>query len=70
MGRPVAIRNLVIEVNLTNLSILRDALSNYHQYLKDVLIFEHPTILTKSAIKRRIRYLEEFADALEFSNEG
>lgn len=69
MGRPVAIRNLIIEINMQNLSILRDALQNYHKYLKDVQQFEHDTVLSKPAIKRRIRYLEDFIDNLEFKDD-
>jgi len=67
MSKPVAIRNVIIEINIQNLSILRDALENYHKYLKDVQEFEHKTILTKPAIRRRIRYLEDFIDALELT---
>jgi len=69
MGKPVAIRTLIIEINMQNLSILRDALQNYHQYLKDVQEFEHDTILTKQAVKRRIRYLEDFVEALEVNDD-
>lgn len=69
MGKPVKIREIIIELNMSNLVILRDALSNYHKYLKDVQEFEHDTHLTKNTIKRRIRYLEDFIEALEVSND-
>jgi len=39
MGKPVSIRQIIIEININNLSILRDALVCYRQYLKDVQTF-------------------------------
>jgi len=69
MSRPVAIRKLIIEINLQNLQILRDAMTNYHEYLflSQKNINDIP--LTKKAIKRRMRYIEDFLEALEYDNE-
>jgi len=69
MSKPVAIRKIIIEFNILNLGVLRDALANYHKYLQDCLEFENPIPLTKSAIKRRIRYIEDFLETLEFRND-
>jgi len=69
MGKPIAVRRIIVEINMTNLAVLRDALENYHKYLKDVLEFEHPIVLSKKAIRRRIRYIEDFLETLEFRND-
>jgi len=69
MGRPVAIRTLIIELNMSNLVILRDALANYEKYLQDVLTFDHDTVLTVNTIKKRIRYLTDFIEALELRDD-
>jgi len=69
MSRPVAIRKIIVEFNLNNLTILQDALINYHKYLEDVLTFEIPNVLSKKAIKRRIRYIEDFIENLEVNHE-
>lgn len=68
MSRPVAIRNIIIEISSQNLSILRDALFCYRKYLKDVKQYEHDIPLSKKAIERRIKYLESFIDALELDD--
>lgn len=68
MSRPVAVRNIIIEISMQNLSILRDALFCYRKYLKDVQQYEHDIPLTKSAIKRRVKYLEDFINALELDD--
>jgi len=65
MSRPARIDRIIIEFNLSTISILRDALTNYYDYLKKVEEFEHDTPLSKAAIKRRIRYLEDFIEELE-----
>lgn len=65
MSRPVAIRKIIVELNLNNLVILRDALVNYHKYLEDVNKFEIPHVLSRSAIKKRIKYLQDFVENLE-----
>jgi len=69
MSRPVAIRKIIIEINIQNLIILRDALTNYHEYLylSQKNINDQP--LSKGAIKRRLRYIEDFIDALEYQND-
>jgi len=68
MSRPVHISKVIIEFSQYSLVILRDALNNYHKYLTDCLQFENYTPLSKAAIKRRIRYLEDFVEALETPN--
>jgi len=65
MSKPISIRKIIIEINVQNIVVLNEALKNYHKYLKDVQIYEHSIPLSKSAIKRRIRYLEDFLEALE-----
>ena len=66
MSKPAKISRIIIEFNLQNIVVLSEALNNYHKYLKDVQTFEHVIPLSKGAIKRRIRYLEDFIEALEF----
>lgn len=68
MSRPIHIRKIIIEFNMDTLAILREALFNYHDYLNKVEEFGHKTPLSKKAIKRRIRYLEDFLDILEDGN--
>jgi len=68
MSRPVRISKIIIEINLLNLQILRDAVLNYHKYLDDCLQFENYTPLSNGAIKRRIAYLERFVDSLEVTD--
>ena len=70
MSKPVAIRKIIIEYNLTSIVVLTEALNNYHKYLKDVQTFEHVIPLSKGAIKRRIRYIEDFLDSLEFGGQN
>lgn len=70
MSRPVAIRKLVIEINMQNLEVLRDSLKNYHEYLKKCLEFDHKTILSRGTIKRRIAYIEDFLNNIELVDEG
>lgn len=65
MSKPVAIRKIIIEFNVSNIVVLQEALKNYHKYLTDVQLYDHIIPLSKSAIKRRIRYIEDFNDALE-----
>lgn len=65
MSKPVAIRKIIIELNVQNVVVLQEALNNYHKYLKDVQTFEHVIPLSKGAVKRRIRYIEDFVEALE-----
>ena len=68
MSRPVAIRTLIIEISMQNVQVLRDALFCYRKYLKDVTTFQHDIPLSKSAIERRIKYLEDFINALELDD--
>lgn len=65
MSNPVHIKTIIVEFNLRNISVLREALENYHKYLKDVLLFEHETPLTKQAIEKRIKYIEDFLERIE-----
>jgi len=69
MSKPVAIRKIIVEFNINNLSILQDALTNYHKYLEEALKSKFPHVLSKSAIKRRIRYIEDFIENLEVNHE-
>jgi len=69
VGRPVAIRQVIIELNMQNLVVLRDALFCYEKYLKDVITFDHDIPLSEGAIKRRIKYIEDFIDSLELAGE-
>lgn len=69
MGRPVAIRKIIIELNVHNVVVLRDALLNYNDYLEKQITFEaHDTKLTKKQIKQRIRYTEDFIESLEMTS--
>lgn len=65
MSKPLSIRKIIIEFNLNSLSYLRESMNCYHKYLKDVQTFEHQIPLSKGAIKRRIKYIEEFLEAIE-----
>lgn len=69
MSKPVAIRKIIIEFNLSNIAYLREAMTNYHKYLKDVQLYDHVLPLSKSAIRRRIRYIEEFLEAIEVGSD-
>jgi len=53
---------------MQNINVLVDSLKNYHQYLEDVLQYDHQIPLSKPAIKRRIRYLKEFIESLELND--
>lgn len=66
--RAVSIRSIVIDISANNLYILREALQNYKEYLDNCILFENTTKLSKTAIKRRIKYLENFIDSLETSD--
>jgi len=65
MGKPVAIRKIIVEFNVININILRDALVNYEDYLDKSLMFENDIKLTKKAIRRRIRYTQDLRESIE-----
>jgi len=65
MAQPAHIKTIIVEMNVTNINVLQDALMNYHKYLQDVLQYEHQIPLSKSAIKRRISYIEDFLERIE-----
>lgn len=69
MGKPVLVRKVVVEFSIYSITILRESLNNYHQYLKDVQAYEHTIPLSKSAIKRRIKYLEEFIESIDIATD-
>lgn len=70
MGRPVAIRKLIIEINMQNLDTLRDSLKHYHKYLQDCIEYEHKIVLSEAAIKRRMKYIESFLNSIELEDEA
>jgi len=69
MSRAVLIRKIVVEFNMDSISIFRDALANYDDYLKKSIEFEHDIHLTKTAIKRRIKKIESLIDDIESIND-
>lgn len=70
MSNPVHIRKVIVEYSMDSLIILKEALENYHKYLRDVQTFDNYTYLSKGAIKRRIKKIEKFIESLEVTSEN
>jgi len=70
MSNPVHIRKVIVEYSMYSLIILKEALENYHKYLRDVQMIDNYTYLSKGAIKRRIKKIENFIESLEVTSEN
>lgn len=70
MSKAIHISRVIIEYNMDSLIILKEALENYHKYLRDVQLFDNYTYLSKGAIKRRIKKLEKLIESLEVTSEN
>lgn len=69
MSRPVAIRKIIIDLNINHLDYLRESLKHYRQYLQGVKSLDLEIPLSKGAIKRRIRYLDTFIEDLDIGQD-
>lgn len=65
MSKPAHIKRILIEVNISNLSMLREALTHYREHLQRVTVYDVETPLSEGAIRRRIRYCESFLENLD-----